>query len=64
MRPRVSGGGLGRSMGDIIIDLPVEGQDAPHGAHRNLRVAEETLDTKLPRIRMALLEVIDLQHEG
>jgi insertion element IS1 protein InsB len=64
MRPRVSGGVLGWSMGDILIDLPVEGHDAPHGAHGNLRVAEETPDAELPRIRMALLEVLDLQHEG
>src|SRR5438128_6827680 len=63
MRPRVFGGVLGRSMGDILRDLPVEGHDAPHGAHGNLRVAEQTPDATLPRIRMALLEVRDFQHE-
>jgi hypothetical protein len=51
-------------MGDSLIDLSVESHEAPHGAHGNLRVATETPDANLPRIRMALLEVRDLQHEG
>jgi hypothetical protein len=51
-------------MGESIIDLPVAGHDAPHGAHGNLRGAKETPEAELPRLRMALLEGIALQHEG
>src|SRR4030095_312657 len=47
-----------------VIELPIEGHDAPHGTHRNLRVAAQAPEANLPRIRMALLPVIDCQHEG
>jgi hypothetical protein len=46
----------------IFRDLPIEGHDAPHRAHGNLRVAQQTPDAKLACVRMALVPVIDVQH--
>src|ERR687885_2448498 len=50
-------------MGDIIIDLPVEGHDPFDRAHGEIRPPQQTPDPESSRIRMPLLEVIDLQHE-
>lgn len=63
MRLRVWGDVLGRSMGDIIIDLPVEGHNPFDRAHGEIGPSQQTPDPESPRIRMPLLEVIDLQHE-
>jgi hypothetical protein len=46
-----------------IIDPPIQGHDAPHGAHGNFRVTQQTPDVKLAGIRMALLQMIDVKHE-
>jgi hypothetical protein len=50
---------LGQSITCVSLP-PIEGHDAPHGTHRNLPVAEQAPEAKLPRIRMALLHVIAL----
>src|SRR4029453_7712591 len=54
---------LGRFMGDIIIDLPVEGHDPFDRAHGELWPPQQTPNPEPPSIWMPLLEVIDLQHE-
>src|SRR3989442_3747797 len=50
-------------MGDVIIDLPVEGHDPFDRAHREIGPPQQTPDPEPTRIRMPFLEVIDLQHE-
>src|SRR5215510_16187774 len=49
---------------NIRIDLAVEGHDAFDRAHGQIRLAAQTPDPKAPGIRMALLQMIDLQHYG
>lgn len=49
--------------GDILIDLPVEGHDAAHRTHRNIRSRSQTPEAKLPSIRMPLLQVVDVDHQ-
>src|SRR5919109_322472 len=50
-------------MGDIIIDLPIEGHDPFERAHRPIGPPQQAPDPEPSRIGMPLLEVIDLQHE-
>jgi hypothetical protein len=52
-----------RHMGDIVIHLLVERHDPAHGADSNRVVGQQAPDAKLPGIRMALLSMIDLDHE-
>ena len=64
VRPRVLGGVLEWSLGDIIIDLPVEGHDPFDRAHGEIRPPQQTPEPEPTCIWMPLLEVLDLQHEG
>ena len=50
-------------MGDIIIDLPVEGHDPFDRTHGEIRPPQQTPDPEPTCIRMPLLEVIDLHHQ-
>src|SRR5262249_38170712 len=57
-------GGVGsRGPRDIRIDLAVERHDAFDGAHREVRLATQAPDPKAPGSGMALLEMINLQHD-
>src|SRR5215470_7338918 len=49
---------------NIRIDLAVQGHDAFDRAHRQIRLAAQTPDPKAPGIGMALLQMINLQHDG
>jgi hypothetical protein len=50
-------------MWDIVIELPVERYDPFDRAHGNLGLRQQTPDPKPACIRMALLEVIHVDHE-
>src|SRR5215831_18153332 len=49
---------------DIRIDLAVERHDAFDRAYGQVRLATQAPDAKAPGIRMALLEMVNLQHHG
>jgi hypothetical protein len=51
-------------MGDIVIDLPVEGHKPFDRAHGEIGPPQQTPDPEPTCIRMPLLAVIDFQHEG
>ena len=51
------------NMRDIIIDLLIERHHPAHRADGNRVVGQQTPDAKLAGIGMALLQVIDLDHE-
>lgn len=51
-------------MGDIMIELLIEGHHAAHRPLGNLWPCQQTPNPEPARIRMALLEVIDLDHQG
>ena len=52
-----------RDMGDVVIHQPVQGHHAPDGPHGDVCPRQQAPDPKLPRVRMGLLEVIDLHHQ-
>src|SRR5262245_26510367 len=54
---------LAGDMGDIIVHLLVEGHDPSHRADGNRVAVQQTPDPEAARIGMALLEVIDLDHQ-
>jgi hypothetical protein len=69
--PGFVGVGLWRQFGaffvdlrDIIIDLLVQGHNGRDGPHGNVGVSQETPEPELAGIRMALLQVLHLNHEG
>jgi hypothetical protein len=64
MRLRRQFGAFFVYMRDIVIDLLVKGHNARDGPHGNVGVGQETPDPELAGIRMALLQVIHLNHEG
>ena len=51
-------------MRDIVIHLLVERHHSAHRADGNGVVGQQTPDAKLAGIRMALLQVIHLDHQG
>jgi hypothetical protein len=51
-------------MGDIIIKLLVQGHHPAHRPLGNLWTCQQTPNPEPSRIGMALLEVIDLDHQG
>ena len=51
-------------MGDIIIKLLVQGHPPAYRSLRNLWLCQQTPNPEPSRIGMALLEVIDLDHQG
>src|SRR5262249_15595492 len=57
------GGVVPRGPRDIRIDLAVERHNPFHGAHREIRLAAQAPAPKAPGIRMALLEMLHLQHD-
>jgi hypothetical protein len=52
------------NMGDVVIHQAVQGHDPPDRPHRDVRLRQEAPDPKLSRVRMGLLQVIDLHHQG
>jgi len=50
-------------MGDIVIHLLIEGHHPPHRTDRNVIVGQQTPDPEVTGIGMALLQVIDLDHQ-
>ena len=64
MRLRIWASRFAANMGDIAIDAFVQGHHSTHGALRNLGIGQHTPNTKAAGIGMALLQVIDLEHQG
>ena len=64
MRPRgLRHAALG-DVRDIVIEELVQRHHPPDRAHRDIRPGQQAPDPELPRIRMGLLQVIDLHHQG